>query len=144
MEIRNLMEEIVEQAVLEINEEEKKKGDPPNPESLTDVACFVLNRIPQQYISSGRGVAHAEKALNENPQLRVDIMALIHEGFRRVATIRRSYYSKGEETTRLSGPVFVFPVIKGRLIDCGDFSAAKNLEVILRTAEGDIVKMTDV
>ncbi|MDR1932782.1 MAG: late competence development ComFB family protein [Spirochaetales bacterium] len=143
MEIRNLMEEIVEQAVLEISNEEKKQGASPSPESLTDVVCFVLNRIPQQYISSSRGVAHAEKALNENPQLKIDITALIHEGLKRVESIRRSYYFMGEEAPRLKGPVFVFPVIKGRLIDCGDFSAAKNVEVVLRTAEGIPVKMLD-
>jgi competence protein ComFB len=144
MEIRNLMEEIVEQAVLETCEEEKRKGAThTTPECCTDVACFVLNRIPQQYISSSRGVAHGEKTINENPQLKIDIMALAHEGFKRIASIERSYYFKGEEVLQMQGPVFVFPVIKGRLIDCGDFSAAKNVEIHLKTTDGEPVKMLD-
>jgi competence protein ComFB len=143
MEIRNLMEEIVEKTVLEIYEDEKKSGRSVSPECCTDVACFVLNRVPQQYVSSGRGVAHGEKTLNGNPQLLVDIVALVHEGFKRVSNIQRSYYSKEETGHSYKGPVFCFPVIKGRLIDCGDFSPAKNVEIQLLTAE-DRVEMLDI
>jgi competence protein ComFB len=144
MEILNLMEELVEQAVLEICEEEKKKGSShTTPECCTDVACFVLNRIPQHYISSSRGVAHGEKALSENPQLKIDIMALVNEGFKRITNIERSYYFKEADVPQMTGPVFVFPVIKGRLIDSGDFSAAKNVEVCLKTIDGEPVKMLD-
>jgi competence protein ComFB len=144
MEIRNLMEGIVERAVLEACEEEKRQGHAhTTPECCTDVACFVLNRIPQHYISSSRGGAHGEKALSEDSQLKIDIMALAHEGFKRIASIQRSYYFKDADAPQMNGPVFVFPVIKGRLIDSGDFSAAKNVEVHLRTAEGGAVKMLD-
>jgi competence protein ComFB len=144
MEIRNLMEEIVGQAVLEICEEEKKQGSAyTTPECCTDVVCFVLNRISPHYISSSRGVAHGEKLLNENPQLRIDVMALVHEGFKRIAHIQRSYYFKDSDVPQVTGPVFVFPVIKGRFIDSGDFSAAKNVEVCLKTIDGEIVKMLD-
>ena len=145
MEIRNLMEELVKKAVLEICEEEKQKGaSSTTPECLTDVACFVLNRIPQQYVSSGRGAAHAEKALKENHQLRIDITALVHEGFKRVSNVQRSYYFKGEDAAQTAGPVFVFPIIKGRLIDCGDFSAAKDVEIFLKTGDDEIIAMLDV
>ena len=144
MEIRNLMEELVEKAVLEICKEEKIKGSiSTTPECLTDVACFVLNRIPQQYVSSSRGVAHAEKTLKENHQLRIDITALVHEGFKRVTNVQRSYYFKGEASAQYTGPVFVFPVIKGRLIDCKDFSAAKDVEIVLKTADEEKVTMLD-
>jgi competence protein ComFB len=145
MEIHNLMEEIVEQAVFETCEEEKKNGNTYTTlDCCTDVACFVLNRIPQQYISSGRGVAHGEKALNENPQLKIDIMALAHEGFKRIASIQRSYYLKSAEVLHIKEPVFIFPVIKGRLIDCGDFSTVKNVEIVLKTVDGEMVKMLDI
>jgi competence protein ComFB len=144
MEIRNLMEDVVEKAVLEICDAEKQNGGAyTTPECLTDVMCFVLNRIPQQYISSSRGVAHAEKALNENPQLRVDVMALVHEGFKRVTSVQRSYYFKSGDAIQLKGPVFVFPVIKGRLIDCGNFSAAKGVEIALKTIDDEPVRMLD-
>ena len=153
MEIRNLMEELVKQAVVQISKEEKFKGGAyATPECLPDVACFVLNRIPQQYVSSSRGVAHGEKTFKNNHQLMIDIMALAHEGFKRINNVQRSYYSSkdGEHGSaqdpapRLQGPVFVFPVIKGRFIDCGDFSAAKDVEVVLKTLDDEPVRMLDI
>ena len=144
MEIRNLMEEIVEKEVLAICEEEMlKDSEFTTPECLRDVACFVLNRIPQQYVSSSRGVAHMEKTLTENPQLLIDITALVHDGFKRVSSVRRSYYSQGEASAQFIGPVFVFPVIKGRLFDSVDFSAAKEVEIALKTVDDDTVAMLD-
>jgi competence protein ComFB len=143
MEIRNLMEEIVEKTVLEIYEEEKKTGWSVSPECCADVACFVLNRISQHYVSSSRGAAYGEKTLNTNPQLLVDVVALVHEGFKRVSNTQRFYYSKEETSHSYKGPLFCFPVIKGRLIDCGDFSPAKNVEIQLLTAE-EQVKMLDI
>ncbi|MCL1818496.1 MAG: late competence development ComFB family protein [Spirochaetaceae bacterium] len=144
MEIRNLMEEIVEKTVLVICEEEKLKGSSfTTPECLQDVACFVLNRIPQQYVSSSRGVAHAEKALGENPQLLIDVTALVHEGFKRINNVQRPYYAQGEASAQFAGPVFVFPVIKGRLFDSVDFSAARDVEIILKTVDDDTVAMMD-
>ena len=144
MEIRNLMEEIVEKAVKEICEEEKRKSSVhATPECLKDVICFVLNRIPQQYVSSSRGAAHAEKTLKENHQLRIDITALIHEGIKRVTNVQRSYYFKNEASVQFEGPVFEFPVIKGRIIDCLDFSAVKDVEIVLKYVDGGMVAMLD-
>jgi competence protein ComFB len=137
------MEEIVEKTVREVCEEEKRTGGScTSPECCMDVCCFVLNRIPQQYVTSGRGVAHAEKTLSANQQILVDIVALVHEGFRRVSGTQRAYYAQGQATHELAGPLFCFPVIKGRLIDCGDFSPAKNVDVKLLVG-GETVAMLD-
>ncbi len=135
MEIHNLMEDLVVGIVEETcNEEERKSGAAGcmSPESRFDIACYVLNRIPQQYVSSGRGAAHAEKALNDNPQLLVDILTLVHDGLRRVSSVQRPYYGLGSgESAPPQGPVFVFPTIKGRVLDCTTFAPLANSAVHL-------------
>ena len=121
MEIHNLMEELVLKMVQDLcDEEEKKPGSIycTSEQCRVDVACFVLNRIPQYYVSSARGIAHSERAFKENPQLVVDLVTLVHEGMKRVSHIQRPYYATPESGRIPQGPAFIFPTIKGRFLSC--------------------------
>lgn len=145
MEIHNLMEDLVVKTVQEIcDEEERKAGEQgcTSPECRLDVTCFVLNRIPQQYVSSGRGAAHAEKTLKENPQLKVDIVTLAHKGLKRVSQVRRPYYESADTARPAEGPAFCFPVLKGRLLSCTTFAPIQGVAVSLRM-DGEPVGMID-
>jgi competence protein ComFB len=145
MEIHNLMEDLVLKTVEEICNEESKTTEYEHPGSANrrmDIACFVLNRIPQYYVTSGRGMAHTERSINDNPQLRVDIVTLIHEGIKRVSSIERPYYA--EDTTRDApkGPAFPFPAFKGRFLNCMSFEPIIGVSVKL-LHEGKLVPMLD-
>lgn len=145
MEIHNLMEDLVLKTVEEICEEEGKKSGGTyctSDQCRLDVACFVLNRVPQQYVSSGRGAAHAEKSLKENPQLMVDVVTLVHEGLKRVSHVQRPYYDKPGTESLPKGPAFCFPTIKGRLLNGTTFEPAHNAAVSLRMG-GEPVAMID-
>lgn len=135
MRIHNLMEEIVLHVVNEICDEKAKHGDNTNCTSglcRFDIACFVLNRIPPKYVTSGRGLAHMEISMKDH-QLVADITSLSNEGLQRVNEHQRSYYAK--ETTGKTyegkGPFFNFPAIKGRLFYGDTFEPVKDVEISL-------------
>lgn len=146
MAIRNLMEGLVLRIVQETcddKELQSGQGACIDQESRYDVACYVLNRIPQQYVSSSRGAAHAEKDLKENPQLLVDVTTLVHQGLRRVTEVRRPYYGKVSQKEESSGePVFIFPTIKGRVLDCTTFAPLSRARVHLLW-QGEEMPMLD-
>jgi len=144
MELHNLVEDEVIQIINEICDEQERSPTPAyetSPACRVDAACFVLNRVPPRYVSSARGFAHTMRDLAGNSQSRVDLVALAHEGLRRVSRNRRFYYgdpaslsstSVGGPPAELSGPTFVFPVITGRILSGVTFEAADDLEVELR------------
>ncbi|GAB4365108.1 MAG: late competence development ComFB family protein [Spirochaetales bacterium] len=145
MEIHNLMEDIVLRMVDEVLQEEAKKPGKEyllSPQCRLDLACFILNRIPQYYVTSGRGMAHTVRALKENPQLHVDIVTLIHEGLNRVETVRRPYYDTPMEERSAQGPAFHIPTIKGKLLNCTNFEPVRDVYVELRL-DGEILPMID-
>jgi len=134
MEIHNLMEDEVLRVLDEICEEDERShayGYCTSPECRMDVACFVLNRVPQQYVTSGRGIGYVTSEFRENTQLAVDLVTLAHEGLRRVTTNRRSWYDPAErDSANLpAGPQFNFPAMRGRLFDCLTFAPAFDVEV---------------
>ncbi|WP_455382946.1 late competence development ComFB family protein [Salinispira pacifica] len=143
MEIHNLMEDEVIRIIGEIAEEDsrtKAYGYCTSPECRMDAACFVLNRVPQQYVTSGRGLAHVQSQFRDNPQLAVDLVTLAHEGLRRVSTVQRSYYGSDEGADRQpsdsSAPAFHFPAIRGRLLDCLTFAPVSGVDVWLKLEGG--------
>ena len=82
MEIHNLMEDQVFRRVNEICDEEEQRGNNDYCTSKAcrlDVVCYVLNRIPPRYVTSGRGVAHVEQTIVSDTQLAVDITKLAQE-----------------------------------------------------------------
>ncbi|MCX7787946.1 MAG: late competence development ComFB family protein [Spirochaetes bacterium] len=145
MEIHNLMEDIVFRMVDEVLQEESKQKEKEylmSPQCRMDLVCFVLNRIPQYYVTSGRGMAHTERTLKENPQLRVDIVTLIHEGLKRIETVRRPYYDTPLKSRLIEGPVFILPTIKGKLLNCTNFEPIQGVSIELRW-EDDLLPMID-
>lgn len=149
MDIHNLMEDKVIQALEEICGEDEKSTPQrycTTPQCRIDAVCYVLNRIPQRYVSSGRGFAYLEADFHDNPQLQVDIVTLIHEGLRRVTEVQRSFYKN--ETQRVSAPVseaeavFVFPTVKGRIFNGTNFEPISGVSIKI-THEGKLVQMVD-
>jgi competence protein ComFB len=145
MAIHNLMEDIVLRLVDETCDE-LEKSQPgrfcTSAECRQDVACFTLNRIGQHYVSSARGMAHIEQAINADNQVTVDIVTLIHEGIRRISLVQRPYYSAQAADPRLTGPAFNFPAIKGRVLVASTFEPLTQGEVFL-LREGQPVGMID-
>lgn len=147
MEIHNLMEDKVLNILNEICDEEESKDGCfycTSPQCRMDAACFVLNRIPQRYVTSGRGFAHIESDFYDDPQIHIDIVTLAHEGLRRVTTIQRSFYANSdpESETIDEGIYFQFPMIKGRLFNGMNFSPVIDVEVEFR-CDGEKVPMVD-
>ncbi|MFQ3621532.1 MAG: late competence development ComFB family protein [Spirochaetales bacterium] len=145
MEIHNLMEDLVLRMVEEVASEKAKETGKEyfqSPQCRMDLACFVLNRIPQYYVTSGRGMAHTEKALKENPQLKVDIVTLIHEGLKRIETVRRPYYDSPLDQKATSGPAFYLPTIKGKLLNCLNFEPIQGVSIEL-LLENELLPMID-
>ena len=149
MDIRNLMEDKVIQILNEICDEEERAGSKlyhTDEQSRVDVACFVLNRIPQRYVSSGRGFAYLEADFNDNPQIQVDIVTFIHEGLRRVTEIQRNYQGQPHEVTNglPSGTkaVYYFPTIKGRIFNGMSFAPISDVQISI-THAGKPLRMVD-
>jgi len=142
------MEDKVLQTLHEICEADEKSGKNSyctSEQCRLDVACYVLNRIPQRYVTSGRGFAYLESDYNDNPQLQVDVVTLCHEGLRRVTSIRRSFYTDIDEPEmKLSpgGVYFDFPLIKGRVLNGITFSPVINVDIEFRI-DGKLVQMLD-
>lgn len=146
MEIHNLMEEKVMEILEEICTEDEQRDESSyctSPQCKMDAACFVLNRIPQRYVSSGRGVAHSEKDITKDPQIRIDMVTLIHEGLRRVTTVQRNFYRDDQQADDDVGGIFYeFPLIKGRLFNGVNFEPINDCEVNLHR-DGNTVEMID-
>lgn len=143
MEIHNLMEELVHATVNEIcRDDEAGSGRYcTSDQCRLDAICYVLNRIPPRYASSGRGLAHLTDELRGDRQLMVDLVTLAHEGLGRVSAVRRTYYGH-RAAERSSGASFNFPTIKGRILDGGAFMPVSDLEVVLQEG-GRPVEMFD-
>ncbi len=149
MDIRNLMEDKVIQLLNEICADEERGGNKryiTDEASRVDVACFVLNRVPQRYVSSGRGFAYLEADINDNPQIQVDIVTHIHDGLRRVTEIQRSYYSDTpevhDELPRGTKAVYYFPTIKGRIFNGMSFEPISDVKISI-THQGKALRMVD-
>ena len=115
--------------------EDDRKSDEPRylttEECRLDVACYVLNRIPQRYVSSARGQAHTEQDIGDDQQLFVDIVTLTHEGLRRVSSVRRPFYGNEIAERTHSGPRYFFPTITGRLLNGLTFDLISSIDVWL-------------
>lgn len=147
MKVHNLMEDYVVKKVNEICDE-KESSNPgdvcTSHQCRLDISCFVLNRLPPMYVTTGKGLAHVENSFSSNQQTNADIAALIHEGMRRVSQIKRSYYDQDRAAVRLGseGPFYNFPTIKGRLFHGVTFEPLSGIEVSLFLGE-KLVPMFD-
>lgn len=145
MEIHNLMEDEVFRRVNEICDEEEKRGSNAYCTSRAcrlDAVCYVLNRLPPRYVTSGRGLAHVEQDISSDTQLAVDITKLAHEALKRIAAVRRSYYDEDAGEPQIKGPCYNFPAITGRILNGVSFEPVDGAEVLL-LRDGDPVDMYD-
>lgn len=140
--IHNVMEESVLKIVDEICDDDEARDEPKyctTTECRMDAACYVLNRVPQRYVSSARGQAHTELELSGDRQLFVDLVTLAHEGMRRVSSVRRSFYGEGNTfVTSVTGPHFYLPTIKGRLFNGLNFELVTDVEVQLLRSQQSV------
>lgn len=139
------MEGNVVKVVNQVADDDASSADPKyltTEESRVDVACFVLNRIPQRYVSSARGRAHIEQEEDHDQQLFVDMVTLAHEGFRRVTSVQRSFYDEESRWQPARGPHVLFPTIKGRFFDGVSFAPISGVEAQL-LRDGKLVPMID-
>lgn len=146
MKIRNVLEEAVFQLIEEVLSEDQRTGSPAyifSEQCRVDAACYVLNRASPRYISSARGQTYADSEHHLNPQLEIDLLALVHEGLKRVTTVQRSYYSsEGGRFSPLQGRFFHLPVIKGRLLHGLSFEPVMDTDVYL-LIDGTTAEMID-
>ena len=146
-EIHNTIEDIVFSQIALIcdsMEKEQSSGICTCDQCMRDTACYVLNRIPPRYVISNRGVARAEQETIERQQQDADIIAMIHEGIRRVNHNQRPYVDH-QKKAAASGqpnhvPVFNVPAIVGRLYNGINFEPMSEIVVELRR-QGELVQM---
>jgi len=148
MEIHNLMEDVVRSAVEELFDAEErspKLGFCTCAQCRMDVCCYVLNRIPPEYVTSGRGVVHGETDWSGKVQRTADVLSLVREGWTRINQKKRPQYHQGpsKATPELpAGPVFNFPSVMGRVLNGADFSPLADIQVGLYR-DGELVPMID-
>jgi len=145
MQVHNLMEDIVFKNVEEIFDEEKITGSfgfCTCNQCRLDVACYVLNRIPPEYVVSGRGLVHLESDYLEKLQKNADLVALINEAIRKISTQKRPHFDHQEEKEKplMRGPLFNFPTIIGRIFNGSNFEPVSGMYIKL-LRDGELVEM---
>jgi competence protein ComFB len=146
--VHNYAEEEVTGKVREIFDAEAARGESgicTCEQCRMDVACFVLNRIPPRYQTSGRGLAHRESEYGEKLQREADMVSLIYRGIDRIRETRRPHCEEdeGEGEGPPRGVFFNFPQIVGRLIHSTSFEPVTGVVVRLLSEEGSELRMTD-
>lgn len=145
MKIHNIMEDIIKEKALEIFSDENlvTRNDFCNcQQCLSDVICFVLNRIKPVYIFSARGVAHFKMNYLENLQRDADLAAQIYRGIEQIAQARRPHCQSEREKVNLDIPHFNFPVITGKIFDSRSFEPVDSIEITL-FQDGKLVETTN-
>ena len=148
MEIHNLMEDSVNSLVGELFDSEAKNpalGFCTCAQCRLDVACYVLNRLAPEYVTSGRGVVHGETDWSGKVQKKADMITLAREGWTRINQQQRPQHHQSAPAAASDlpeGPVFNFPTIMGRLFHGTDFSPFEDVQVGLYRGE-DLLPMMD-
>ncbi|MFA6507119.1 MAG: late competence development ComFB family protein [Treponemataceae bacterium] len=149
MEIHNVTEDIVLDAVNEIFDEIEREGKIDRPctcfQCRLDTACYALNRSVPRYVVSSRGVARAETDSIEKQQEEADVVSLIHEGLQKIAKSKRPHFEhqgKREGPHLIEGPVYNFPTFVGRVFNGQNFEPLIDIDVFL-LAEGRLAPMLD-
>ena len=149
MELHN---SIKGKVIFEVNEIFDKLGNSENPNKFCtcnqcrmDLACYVLNRVPPQYIVSHRGASNTQIKGTKRQQHAADIATLIQEGLKRINENLHLHTHYQEE--RMDGsdsglPVFNVPTIVGRIFNGNNFTPLSDVDVEL-LRDGELVKMKD-
>ncbi|TFG62838.1 MAG: competence protein ComFB [Spirochaetales bacterium] len=136
MNVHNIMEDIVADAVGDVFDEEeqnRKQGICTCDQCRIDVTCYVLNRTKPQYIFSGRGLAHLKTDYQNNLQKMADLLGLVNTAIKKVNAAKRPRFAhKGDhESFRPGGPLFNFPTIMGKIFSGTNFEPLKDVSVFL-------------
>ena len=149
MEIHNVTEDIVLDAVNEIFDEIEREGKSDRPctcfQCRLDTACYALNRSVPRYVVSSRGVARAETDSIEKQQEEADVVSLIHEGLQKIAKSKRPHFehqNRRDSPHLAVGPVFNFPTLVGRVFNGQNFEPLVDIDVFL-LSEGKLTSMLD-
>jgi competence protein ComFB len=149
MELHNTNEDVVIAQVNDIfdffDKNESSDGICTCEQCRMDTACFVLNRIEPRYIVSNRGAVRIEQESIANQQKEADIVAMIHEGIKRVNHNKRSSSDHAANVnSRIDGdtPTFNIPTMIGRLFDGANFAPISDVKVELHR-DGILVPMVD-
>jgi len=143
MKIHNLMEDIVKEKTREIFSDRNlaQQSNFCNCEQcLSDVICYVLNRIKPVYIFSARGTAHFKMNYLENLQREADLVTHIYRGIEQIARARRPFCSEtGIPRLTNEGFFFNLPTIIGKLFNSETFEPIDELSISLYS-EGKLVE----
>lgn len=135
MKIHNLMEDIVREKAVEIFSDKNlaRQSNFCNcQQCLSDVICYVLNRIKPVYIFSARGAAHFKMNYLENLQREADLVTNIYRGIEQIAKARRPYCSNLESQAQyMDGYYFNFPTICGKIFNSETFEPVDELSISL-------------
>ena len=111
-----------------------------------DVICYTLNRVTPHYILSSRGASRVQNENFEHQQQSADIVALIHDGLKKVSHSMRpnfSHDSRHDNEDRGSGEaVYNVPTIIGRIFNGDNFAPISDAVVELLW-ENKLVPMKD-
>ncbi|MDR1107631.1 MAG: late competence development ComFB family protein [Spirochaetaceae bacterium] len=149
MDVHNTSEDVVFKAINEICDALEQEHNSPGictcNQCRLNTACFVLNRIAPHYIISNRGAARVNKETIEWQQQEADIIALVHEGIKRVNHNQRpdsTHKDSGAENQVVNKPVFNLPTIVGRIFNGINFEPLSDI-IIELYEDGELIKMKE-
>ena len=150
MDFHNIVEEAVIAKVDEIFKSINEDGNAGKfctcNHCRTDVICYVLNRVPSQYIISNRGASRVKYEGLDRQQRIADITTLVHEGLERVSHNQRPNFSHSAgddaEMGEANSPVFNIPAIMGRLLNGNNFAPISDVDIEL-LLNGELVAVRD-
>jgi competence protein ComFB len=147
MDIHNINEDTVFNAVQKIFDEIESSG---NPEKFclcyqcrTDIVCYTLNRIEPHYIVSNRGLTRIDQDSIKNQQMEADLTLLIYKGIRLVNHNQRPTAKHDDFSAnlhRIHHPLYDIPTIAGRIFNGVSFEPITDVNISLY-CEGEIVIM---
>ena len=143
MKTHNLLEDIVRKEVEEIFSDTalmEKLNICTCDQCKLDIMCYALNRLPPRYIISGKGAVHIEAEFSDDYQNVTDIVSIINEGIQKVKETKRPSCSQSSQERSISGPVYNFPNITGRVFHGETFEPIHNIDVTL-LSDGRPVEM---
>lgn len=146
MEIYNLMEDYVKDAIKVLLED--KKGICKCEQCRMDMVCYCLNKIKPRYVISSRGFVHTRNEKRENMQMNIDILAVSQEAIeiisrmpRHAQKIKAENADDKEDQSETGKNYFFFPVFVGRVVN-ENFQSITDVKVTLTFAEsGEIAEM---
>lgn len=137
MLVKNIMEDIVNSTVDEILAKEKKAKDFEN--NKQDIIAYVLNRIPPKYVTSERGILHAELDFKFLFQQKTDMVMHIYDVLSLIEKRRSEEKHLSEDITSYN---LYFPHLLGEVLEESSFSVIGDVKITL-LLDGKPAEMMD-